>query len=213
MIAIINYKAGNLASVSNALDRLGAGYIITANRKKLDNADAVIFPGVGHARAAMDSLHENDLVEWLGNTKKPLLGICLGMQLFFESSDEGDTECLGILPGRLRLFDAHNVKVPHMGWNDFHQLNPHPVVDDISKNDYFYHVHGYYAPVTPYTIASCLYDVEFSSIVARDNFVGVQFHPEKSGLNGAKILRGFLDFAGLPSSKFSDGKTLLKGGG
>lgn len=197
MIAVINYKAGNLASVSNALDRLGVEHIITNDRRELDGASAVIFPGVGHAQAAMKSLHENQLAGWLRNTGKPLLGICLGMQLFFESSDEGDTECLGIIPGRLRLFDSKRVKVPHMGWNDFRNLKMHPFTGRLKENDYFYYVHGYYAPVTPYTIATCDYDIEFTSVVARDNFVGVQFHPEKSGLNGVKLLQGFMDFAGL----------------
>jgi imidazole glycerol-phosphate synthase subunit HisH len=199
MIAIVNYKAGNLASVSNALDRLGAEHVISSKVDELESASAVIFPGVGHAQAAMKSLHENNLTEWLRNTKKPLLGICLGMQLFFESSDEGDTDCLGIIPGRLRLFNGDNVKVPHMGWNQFGNLSHHPLLDGIASEDYFYYVHGYYAPVTDYTIGSCRYDTDFSAVVARDNFVGVQFHPEKSGANGVKLLQNFLDFAGVQS--------------
>ncbi|TVQ15204.1 MAG: imidazole glycerol phosphate synthase subunit HisH [Balneolaceae bacterium] len=196
MIAIINYKAGNLASVSNALERLGAPHVITSELDALESADAIIFPGVGHAQAAMQSLHENNLAGWLRQTKKPLLGICLGMQLFFESSDEGDTECLGIIPGRLRLFDNANVKVPHMGWNHFSSVGNHPLLAGIDEKDYFYYVHGYYAPVTEYTIATCHYDAGFSSVVARDNFTGVQFHPEKSGANGVKLLQNFLEFAG-----------------
>jgi imidazole glycerol-phosphate synthase subunit HisH len=200
MIAIINYKAGNLASVSNALERLGAEHIITNKRSELDSAEAVIFPGVGHAQAAMKSLEENQLVNWLKQTDKPLLGICLGMQLLFDSSDEGDTDCLGIIPGRLRLFDNSQVKVPHMGWNDFRNLKQHPFTERLSTDDYFYHVHGFYAPVTPFTIATCEYGIEFTSIVARDNFIGVQFHPEKSGRNGAKLLQGFLDFAGVKNN-------------
>jgi imidazole glycerol-phosphate synthase subunit HisH len=200
MIAIVNYKAGNLASVSNALDRLGAEHVISSRQDELESAGAVIFPGVGHAQAAMKSLHENNLAEWLRHTKKPLLGICLGMQLFFESSDEGDTKCLGIIPGRLRLFSGENVKVPHMGWNNFSSLGNHPLLDGINSEDYFYYVHGYYAPVTDYTIGSCHYDTDFSAIVARDNFVGVQFHPEKSGANGVRLLQNFLDFAGVQSN-------------
>lgn len=199
MIAIVNYKAGNLASVSNALNRLGAEHVITSKLDELESAHAVIFPGVGHAQAAMKSLHDNNLTEWLRHTKKPLLGICLGMQLFFESSDEGDTKCLGIIPGRLRLFSGKNVKVPHMGWNQFSSLGDHPLLGEITSEDYFYYVHGYYAPVTDYTIGSCQYDTDFSAVVARDNFVGVQFHPEKSGVNGVKLLQNFLDFAGVQS--------------
>lgn len=201
MIAVINYKAGNLASVSNALNRLGAEHVITHRIDELDRADAVIFPGVGHAQSAMKSLHENNLTDWLKQTKKPLLGICLGMQLFFESSDEGDTECLGIIPGRLRLFSGTKVKVPHMGWNQFSNLDSHPLLTGITSEDYFYYVHSYYAPLTDFTTASCTYGSEFSSVVARDNFAGVQFHPEKSGANGVRLLQNFLDFAGVLSSK------------
>ncbi|MFU8860215.1 MAG: imidazole glycerol phosphate synthase subunit HisH [Cyclonatronaceae bacterium] len=203
MIAVINYKAGNLASVSNALERLGAEHLITNRIDELDRADAVIFPGVGHAQSAMKSLGENNLTEWLKDTQKPLLGICLGMQLFFESSDEGDTQCLGIIPGRLRLFKGENVKVPHMGWNHFNNMSDHPLLQNITVDDYFYYVHSYYAPVTDFTTASCHYEAEFSSVVARDNFVGVQFHPEKSGTNGVQLLQNFLDFANVYSSKLN----------
>lgn len=200
MIAVINYKAGNLASVSNALERLGAEHLITNRTSELDQADAVIFPGVGHAQSAMNSLHENNLTDWIKQTKKPLLGICLGMQLFFESSDEGDTGCLGIIPGRLRLFSGTNAKVPHMGWNQFSNVGNHPLLHGVSSEDYFYYVHSYYAPITDFTVASCHYETQFSSVVARDNFVGVQFHPEKSGANGVQLLQNFLDFAGAFTS-------------
>src|SRR5690554_2161708 len=119
MISIIDYKAGNLASVSNALERLGVEHRITFNKEELEQSEAVIFPGVGLAQAAMNALRERDLVQWLKTTDKPLLGICLGMQLLYESSEEGETEGLGRIPGRLLKFDDSSFKVPHLGWNDF----------------------------------------------------------------------------------------------
>ncbi|MGF1669511.1 MAG: imidazole glycerol phosphate synthase subunit HisH, partial [Balneolaceae bacterium] len=135
MIGIIKYKAGNLASVSNALDRLNAKYIITDEAEQLEKTEAIIFPGVGHAAAAMDDLRSRDLDIWLLNTKKPVLGICLGMQLLFDSSEEGNSDALGIIPGVLKKFDSDNGKVPHMGWNSFHKINSHDLLKGI-KHDH-----------------------------------------------------------------------------
>lgn len=195
MISIIDYRAGNTASVSNALERLGAEYRITNNKTELDASDGIIFPGVGHAESAMQALRDTDLVEWLQTTSKPVLGICLGMQLFYEFSEEGNTETLGIVSGRLKKFDATRHKVPHMGWNTFEKLQGgnHPLMAGIRTEDYFYYVHSYYAPVTTETLASSSYaGADFACIVARDNFTGVQFHPEKSGRAGSLILRNFI---------------------
>lgn len=192
MISIINYKAGNLASVSNALERLDADFLVTNDAVELDASDAVIFPGVGHAYPAMESLRENGLDTWLKQTKKPVLGICLGMQLLYESSEEGDTEGLGIIPGRLKKFDAAQNKVPHMGWNTFSSLNSHPLLKRIGEEHFFYYVHSYYAPLNEFTVAGCTYINEFASVAGRDNFMGVQFHPEKSGKAGAQLLQNFL---------------------
>jgi len=193
MIAIIKYDAGNLASVSNALDRLDAEYTITQNTDELDRAEAIIFPGVGHALPAMQSLQKSGLDDWIKQTNKPLLGICVGMQLLFESSEEGGgTECLGLLPGRLKKFDSSTEKVPHMGWNTCHDLKENSLLNDLDENDYFYFVHSYYAPVSRWTIASCRYINDFSAVVARDNVMGTQFHPEKSGDAGHQILYNFL---------------------
>lgn len=194
MIAIINYEAGNLASVSNALKRLDEEHIITDKKDKLNQADGIIFPGVGHAEPAMKSLQKNGLDTWLKQTQKPVLGICLGMQLFFESSEEGDSKGLGVIPGRLKKFDSSKAKVPHMGWNTFHNVSDHPIADNLSDKEYFYYVHSFYAPVNDFTVASCHYIEDFSAIVARNNFVGVQFHPEKSGKVGSLLLQNFLKF-------------------
>lgn len=192
MIAIINYEAGNLASVSNALKRLDEPHVITDKSHELNQADGIIFPGVGHAEPAMKSLQKNGLDRWLKQTTKPVLGICLGMQLLFESSEEGDSKGLGIIPGRLKKFDSTKAKVPHMGWNTFKEIHAHPLVDCFGKEQYFYFVHSYYAPENDYTVATCNYIEEFSAVVCKDNFMGVQFHPEKSGQAGSLLLQNFL---------------------
>lgn len=198
MIAIINYKAGNLASVSNALRRLNADFIITNKPDKLQSSDAVIFPGVGHAYSAMESLRATGMDTWLKQTGKPVLGICLGMQLLYESSEEGETEGLGIIPGRLTKFDSGQNKVPHMGWNTFSSIKTNPLLKGISTDHYFYYVHSYYAPVNEFTVAECNYISNFASVVSRDNFMGVQFHPEKSGGVGALLLKNFLMYVKDP---------------
>lgn len=192
MISIIDYKAGNLASVSNALERLGVEHRITFNKEELESSEAVIFPGVGHAQAAMSALKERDLIQWLKSTQKPLLGICLGMQLLYESSEEGETEGLGRIPGRLKKFDDSTVKVPHLGWNDFDMKKNHPLLSNLEIRSTFYYVHSYYAPVTEFTLASCNYSVPFAAVVARDNVMGAQFHPEKSGRNGEILISNFI---------------------
>lgn len=196
MISIIDYRAGNTASVSNALERLGAEYRITNNKALLEASEGIIFPGVGHAASAMQALRDTGLVQWLKHTTKPVLGICLGMQLFYEFSEEGHTETLGIVSGGLKKFDARRHKVPHMGWNTFERLQgeTHPLMAGIRADDYFYYVHSYYAPVTGETLASSHYaGADFACIVARDNFAGVQFHPEKSGRAGSLLLQNFIN--------------------
>lgn len=193
MIAILKYKAGNIKSVANALDRLGEHYFLAEKPNELESATAVVFPGVGHAGAAMRSLKENGSDEWLRSTEKLVLGICVGMQLMFESSVEGDTQGLGIIPGRLKKFDETVDKVPHMGWNTFTEQTDHPLLKGLSEKQYLYYVHSFYAPVGPHTIASCKYINPFSAAVAKDNFMGVQFHPEKSGSVGSMVLQNFLD--------------------
>lgn len=192
MIAIINYRAGNLASVSNALERLNADYTITHEPAMLDQSEGVIFPGVGHAYSAMEALRKHGMDEWLRQTDKPVLGLCLGMQLLFESTDEGPCDTLGVIPGKLHKFDPRRGKVPHMGWNSFTEMHEHPLLEGISPDEYFYYVHSYYAPVNGFTIASCEYQRPFASVVARNNYMGVQFHPEKSSDPGERLLKNFL---------------------
>ncbi|MFN1835424.1 imidazole glycerol phosphate synthase subunit HisH [Balneola sp. MJW-20] len=198
MIAILKYKAGNIKSVANALDRLGEHYFLAEKPNELESARAVIFPGVGHAGAAMESLKEKGIDEWLKNTEKMVLGICVGMQLMFESSVEGNTQGLGVIPGVLKKFDEKEAKVPHMGWNNINKDSDHPLLKGISTKQYLYFVHSYYAPVSEHTIATCNYINDFTAAVAKDNFMGVQFHPEKSGSVGSMVLQNFLDVVYSP---------------
>lgn len=199
MIGIIKYQAGNLASVRNALERLRVDYFVSDDPDELEKSDGIIFPGVGHAAAAMDDLRSRDLDIWLKQTTKPVLGICLGMQLLYESSEEGDSETLGIIPGRLKKFDASEAKVPHMGWNQFHPLKEHPLIKGIDDKQFQYYVHGYYAPANDFTLATCKYISDFAAVVAKDNFMGVQFHPEKSGQVGSHLLQNFVEMVnGVP---------------
>ncbi|TYP91982.1 glutamine amidotransferase [Fodinibius salinus] len=195
MIAIINYEAGNLASVSNALSRLNANHIVTNQKEELNQAEGIIFPGVGHAEPAMESLRTNELDQWLKDTNKPVLGICLGMQLLYESSEEGNSEGLGLIPGTLKKFNSETKKVPHMGWNTFTEVNTdHPLVSNFDDSEYFYFVHSYFAPINKYSIANCHYIQDFTAVVSKGNYMGVQFHPEKSGKAGSLLLQNFLDY-------------------
>ncbi len=195
MIAIIDYKAGNLASVSNALHRIGAEHRITNKIDELDAAEKILFPGVGHAGAAMDALREHGLDAWLRSTSKPVLGICLGMQLLYDSSEEGgETAGLGLIAGRLKRFDPSVGKVPHMGWNTVERgtLDEGRSSSHVSRST-FYFVHSFYAPVTPETTGITEYKGQrFAASVSKGNFHGVQFHPEKSGVAGEALLRDWI---------------------
>ena len=201
MIAVISYKAGNLASVQHALNRGQIPYYLAKYPEELDRADGIILPGVGHASSAMDSLAEQQLISYLQKTTKPLLGICVGMQLLFDKSDEATpngnpTQALGCLSGSLKRFETggnKDYKVPHMGWNQIKYSNAHPLFNGIPSGSIFYFVHSYFAPITPWTLATCEYIQEFSAVVERDNYLGVQFHPEKSGPIGAQLLDNFYE--------------------
>ncbi len=192
MIVIIDYGAGNTRSVMNALDRLDVTYELTDAKSKIQAADKVIFPGVGHAGHAMESLKKNELIEVIRAIKQPILGICVGMQLFFERSEEGHTECLGIIKGVVTKFNEKNVIVPQMGWNT-NTFSKNLLFKGLEKSTYLYAVHSYRASICNHTIATSEYDGQYASAVQCNNFYGVQFHPEKSSKEGQIILKNFLE--------------------
>ncbi|MED3622839.1 imidazole glycerol phosphate synthase subunit HisH [Neobacillus thermocopriae] len=201
MIGIVDYGMGNLFSVSKALERLGANYLISADKKELLNTDALILPGVGSFRDAMDRLPVDTIKEF-AETGKPLLGICLGMQLLFETSEEnGLTKGLGLLPGSVRRFpgqtkDGGSYKVPHMGWNRLNFVKPSPLLENL-KEDYVYFVHSYYvdASNSDVLIAKADYHEQVAAVVGKDHIFGMQFHPEKSSQLGMALLSNFLKMA------------------
>lgn len=190
-IAIVKYNAGNVESVKNALNRLNIDPILTDDAEELSAADKVIFPGVGEASTAMEYLRARNLDAVIKNLAQPVLGVCLGMQLLCESSDENDTDCLDILPYRARRFESENLKIPQMGWNNIFDLKS-DLFKGINENEYVYFVHSFYVESGAETIAACDYGVKFSAAVNHKNFYAVQFHTEKSGAVGEKILENFL---------------------
>ena len=193
MIAIIDYDAGNIRSVGNALQRLGAEFELTADPARILAADKVILPGVGNAARAMEDLRSRSLCELVRSLRRPVLGICVGMQLMCRSSEEGPTECLGIFDTRVRRFvETPDAKVPHMGWNALGNLDG-KLFRDVPGGSYVYFVHSYYPEFCPDTVATCRHgDRLFSAALKYENFYGTQFHPEKSGSVGASILQNFL---------------------
>ena len=189
-IAIIDYGAGNVQSVKFALNRLGFDGMLTNNHQEIINADKVIFPGVGQAETAMRKLRESGLDQIIPNLKQPVLGICLGMQLLCNFSEEGETVGLGVFDVSVKRF-SNEVKVPQIGWNSVQNLQT-DLFDGISENEFVYLVHSYFAPVCKETIATSEYGNMYSTALQKANFYGVQFHPEKSGKAGEKILFNFL---------------------
>ena len=190
-IAIVKYNAGNVESVKNALNRLGIEPVLTDDAEILKSADKVIFPGVGEASSAMNYLRERNLDAVVKSLRQPVLGICLGMQLLCEISDENETRCLGILPYRVRKFAPDKLKVPQIGWNNVFDLKSN-LFSGVDEDSYVYFVHSYYVEAGAETIAACDYGVKFSAAIRHENFYAVQFHAEKSGATGAKILENFL---------------------
>ncbi len=195
MIAIVDYKAGNIRSVENALKRLGTEYVLTADQEMIQRADHVILPGVGEASSAMKSLESTGLIHVIKSLTRPVLGICIGLQLMCSSSEEGNVECMGIFPPRVRRFpEEPGVKIPHTGWDTISELRG-PLFRNIPEDSFVYYVHSYCpeifieqtAAVTEYA------GVRFSGALQRDNFFGTQFHPEKSGAVGAMILKNFIE--------------------
>ncbi|MEM9324874.1 MAG: imidazole glycerol phosphate synthase subunit HisH [Bacteroidota bacterium] len=189
-IAIVKYNAGNIQSLSFALNRLGIEPLVTDDPEALQGADKVIFPGQGEASSAMRYLRERGLDRILCDLKQPFLGICLGMQLMCEYLEENDTKGLGILDEHVLRFRG-DLKVPHMGWNDIYD-NAGPLMRDVHDGSYLYFVHSYYVEVGPHTIARCNYGVDFSAALQKDNYYAIQPHPEKSAELGMRILENFL---------------------
>jgi len=193
-LAIIDSGGANISSVKHALRRLGAEPVFTADAATIRKAERVILPGVGAAGAAISRLRELDLVECIRGLKQPVLGICLGMQLLFESSAEDDVECLGIIPGKLKKLQAEaGLRVPHMGWNTTSVVRQDPLINGLPADPWFYFVHSYYAPLSDHTLASCMHGQTFAAIVRYENFYGAQFHPERSARHGARLLANFLE--------------------
>ncbi len=193
-VAIIDNGGANIASLRYALERLGVSARLTADPAALRAAPRVILPGVGAAADAMQRLAALDLVETIRALTQPVLGICLGMQLLFESSDEGDRPCLGLLPARVERFpDRKGYPVPHMGWNQLEFEGEPPLLRGIRRGAHVYFVHSYAAPLGPWTLATADYGGPFSAVVQRENFFGAQFHPERSGSVGARLLNNFLE--------------------
>lgn len=193
-VAIVKYNAGNIYSVVNALRRLGVEPLLTDDAEMLRKADRVLFPGQGEASTAMAYLRSHNLDSVIRSLRQPVLGICIGMQLMCRHSEEGDTDCLGIFPVDVVRFrpQRHEDKVPQMGWNSIYDLKT-PLMDGIREQDFIYNVHSFYVPTNEHTIATCDYILPYSAALNKDNFYACQFHPEKSGKVGARILQNFLE--------------------
>lgn len=193
-VAIIKYNAGNIYSVVHAMERLGITPEVTDSPERLMQADRILFPGQGEAKSTMAYLREHKLDSLIRDLKQPVLGICIGQQLMCRHSEEGDVDCLGIFDADVRRFcpKVHADKVPHMGWNSLRETKGQ-LFKEITENEFVYFVHSYYVPLTAYTTAVTDYIVPFSASLQKDNFYATQFHPEKSGSVGERILKNFLD--------------------
>ena len=194
-VAIVKYNAGNLFSVVNALRRLGVEPVITDSMEELQRADHVVFPGQGHAGTTMNYLRAHHLDRMIRDLRQPVLGICVGMQLLCRHSEEGDTDCIGVFPEAVKRFvpRSHADKVPAMGWNALYNCTS-PLFKGISEEDFVYFIHSYYVSLGAHTIAKTDYTLPYSAALHKDNFWAVQFHPEKSGRVGFRLLENFLSF-------------------
>lgn len=192
-VVIVNTGCANISSVRFAIERLGAHVSVTSDHQIIEQADKVLLPGVGSAHAAMANIQEKDLVSLIQSLTQPVLGICLGMQLMASFSEEGNQPCLDLIKADVKRMQAKGLRLPHMGWNTIKAETDHPLLKNIADNSYFYFVHSFAVEVGSHTMASCNYGSAFSAAIFHDNFMGVQFHPERSSENGAKLLQNFLD--------------------
>lgn len=190
-VAVVKYNAGNVESVRNALRRLNVEPVLTDDAETLKSCDKIIFPGVGEASSAMKYLRAKGLDETIKNLTQPVLGVCLGMQLLCEFSEENATECLGILPYTVKKFASENLKIPQMGWNNIFDLKS-KLFENVAENSFVYFVHSFYVESGAETSATCDYTINFSAAIQHENFYAVQFHAEKSGAVGERILENFL---------------------
>jgi glutamine amidotransferase len=195
-IVIVNTGCANISSVKFAVERLGSQVIVSDDIQVIQAADKVFLPGVGSANAAMASIHKKQLVGCIHSLTQPVLGICLGMQLMVEKSEESltdNTPCLGLIPGQVKRMQVGDLRLPHMGWNTVTPVADAPLFKGIDSGSYFYFVHSFAVAVSEFTMASCQYGMDFSAAIHKDNFFGVQFHPERSSDAGAHLLKNFID--------------------
>lgn len=193
-VVIIDTGCANLSSVRYAIERLGYQVEVSKDPQVVLAADKLFLPGVGTAREAMKNLKERNLIELVNRLHQPVLGICLGMQMLVNRSEEGEVDCLGKIDADCtRMVGGDGIRLPHMGWNQITPMPGHPLFRDIPEGSFFYFVHSYAVPVGEYTLASCQYGQAFSAAIGQENFFGVQFHPERSGAAGAQLLKNFLE--------------------
>ncbi|GGW50216.1 imidazole glycerol phosphate synthase subunit HisH [Alishewanella tabrizica] len=193
-LVIVDTGCANISSVYFAVKRLGTEPVISHDANVIKAANRVIVPGVGSAKAAMANLAERELIATLQGLTQPVLGICLGMQMLTAHSMEGDVACLGLIPGEVAPLNAAGLRLPHMGWNTLHSISSHPIMQGFTEQDYLYFVHSFAVVPSQYSLAQCHYGSDFAAVIGKDNVAGAQFHPERSGKVGARLLQNFLEW-------------------
>tara|TARA_R110002126_G_scaffold43475_14_gene124571 strand:+ start:570 stop:1163 length:594 start_codon:yes stop_codon:yes gene_type:complete len=193
-LVIVDTGCANISSVYFAFKRLGSDATISRDAKVIKAADKVLLPGVGTAHNAMARLQQAELIDTLQGLQQPLLGICLGMQMLTSHSMEGDVGCLNLIPGEVLPMQSGDLRLPHMGWNTLHSISDHPLMRGFSGTDYVYFVHSFAVAPGPHTLAQCHYGSDFAAVIGKDNVAGAQFHPERSGKTGARLLQNFLEW-------------------